>query len=107
MWRGHSCLLRCHSWRRLRHQRRDEPRRVRHKRPRPTAAFPLLAMKYVTLRNYMRTVDLIHRKRDGEELSPEEIGFLVDGYTAGNIPDYQMSAFLMATFYSGMSDREV
>jgi len=64
-------------------------------------------MKYVTLRNYMRTVDLIHRKRDGEELSPEEIGFLVDGYTAGNIPDYQMSAFLMATFYSGMSDREV
>jgi len=64
-------------------------------------------MKYVTLRNYMRTVDLIHRKRDGEELSPEEIGFLVDGYTAGNIPDYQMSAFLMATFYPGMSDREV
>jgi pyrimidine-nucleoside phosphorylase len=55
----------------------------------------------------MRTVDLIHRKRDGEELSPEEIGFLVDGYTAGNIPDYQMSSFLMATFYSGMSDREV
>src|SRR4051812_19403007 len=55
----------------------------------------------------MRTVDLIHRKRDGEELSPEEIGFLVDGYTNGNIPDYQMSAFLMATFHSGMSDREV
>jgi pyrimidine-nucleoside phosphorylase len=55
----------------------------------------------------MRTVDLIHRKREGEELSPEEISFLVDGYTAGSIPDYQMSAFLMATFYSGMTDREV
>jgi pyrimidine-nucleoside phosphorylase/thymidine phosphorylase len=55
----------------------------------------------------MRTVDLIHRKRDGEELSTEEIAFLVDGYTAGSIPDYQMSAFLMAVFYSGMSDREV
>jgi pyrimidine-nucleoside phosphorylase len=55
----------------------------------------------------MRTVDLIHRKRGGEELSPEELGFLVDGYTRGEIPDYQISAFLMAVFFSGMSDREV
>jgi pyrimidine-nucleoside phosphorylase len=55
----------------------------------------------------MRTVDLIQRKRDGEELAPEEIEFLVEGYTSGDIPDYQMSAFLMATFFSGMSDREV
>jgi pyrimidine-nucleoside phosphorylase/thymidine phosphorylase len=55
----------------------------------------------------MRTVDLIHRKRDGEELSVEEIAFLVDGYTSGVIPDYQMSAFLMAVFYSSMTDREV
>ncbi len=55
----------------------------------------------------MRTVDLIHRKRDGEELSAEEIQFLVDGYTRGDIPDYQMSAFLMGVFFSGMSDREV
>jgi pyrimidine-nucleoside phosphorylase len=55
----------------------------------------------------MRTVDLIHRKRDGEELSPEEIQFLVDGYTRGEIPDYQLSSFLMAVFFSGMSDREV
>src|SRR6185437_9701920 len=55
----------------------------------------------------MRTVDLIHRKRDGEELSAEEIQFLVDGYTRGEIPDYQMSAFLMAVFFSGMADREV
>ncbi len=55
----------------------------------------------------MRTVDLIHRKRDGEELSPEEIRYLVENYTRGAIPDYQMAAFLMAVFFSGMSDREV
>jgi pyrimidine-nucleoside phosphorylase len=55
----------------------------------------------------MRTVDLIQRKRDGEELAPEEIEFLVEGYTSGDIPDYQMSSFLMAVFFAGMSDREV
>jgi pyrimidine-nucleoside phosphorylase len=55
----------------------------------------------------MRTVDLIHRKRDGEELSAGEIGYLVDGYARGDIPDYQISAFLMAVYFSGMSDREV
>src|SRR5579872_753629 len=55
----------------------------------------------------MRTVDLIHRKRDGEELSPEEIASLVDGYSRNEIPDYQMSSFLMAVFFAGMSDREV
>jgi pyrimidine-nucleoside phosphorylase len=55
----------------------------------------------------MRTVDLIQRKRGGEELSPEEIEFLINGYTNGDIPDYQMSAFLMAVFFKGMTDREV
>jgi pyrimidine-nucleoside phosphorylase len=55
----------------------------------------------------MRTVDLIHRKRDGEELSAKEITYLVDAYTRGEIPDYQMSAFLMAVFFSSMSDHEV
>ncbi len=55
----------------------------------------------------MRTVDLIHRKRDGEELSPEEISTLIDAYTRNEVPDYQISAFLMATFFSGMTDREV
>jgi pyrimidine-nucleoside phosphorylase/thymidine phosphorylase len=55
----------------------------------------------------MRTVDLIQRKRDGAELSPAEIEFLVEGYTNGEIPDYQMSAFLMAVYFSGMADREV
>src|SRR5450631_1447006 len=55
----------------------------------------------------MRTVDLIQRKRGGEELAPEEIEFLVNGYTNGEIPDYQMSSFLMAVYFSGMTDREV
>ena len=55
----------------------------------------------------MRTVDLIARKRDGEELSAEEIEYLIQGYTSGEIPDYQMSAFLMATYFAGMEDREV
>jgi len=55
----------------------------------------------------MRTVDLIHRKRDGEELSPEEIIYLIEGYTRDEIPDYQISAFLMAVFFAGMTDREI
>jgi len=55
----------------------------------------------------MRTVDLIQRKRGGEELTPEAIEFLVEGYTSGDIPDYQMSAFLMAVFFKGLSDQEV
>src|SRR5580704_3499667 len=55
----------------------------------------------------MRTVDLIQRKRDGQELDSEEISYLVDGYTRGEIPDYQVSAFLMAVFFKGMTDREV
>lgn len=55
----------------------------------------------------MRTVDLIRKKRDGEELTPEEIAYLVNGYTAGEIPDYQMAAFLMAVYFSSMNDREV
>jgi len=55
----------------------------------------------------MRTVDLIYRKREGEELRAEEIQYLVDGYTRGEIPDYQISAFLMAVFFAGMSESEV
>src|SRR5580704_13643780 len=55
----------------------------------------------------MRTVDLILRKRGGEELSVEEIQYLINGYTTGDIPDYQMAAFLMATYFIGMTDREL
>lgn len=55
----------------------------------------------------MRTVDLIQRKRDGEELSPEEIVLLFDAYHRGEMPDYQMAAFLMAVYFNGMGEREV
>jgi pyrimidine-nucleoside phosphorylase/thymidine phosphorylase len=54
----------------------------------------------------MRTVDLITRKRNGEELLPEEVTWLVEGYTRGEIPDYQMAAFLMAVYFENMTDRE-
>ncbi len=54
----------------------------------------------------MRVVDLIRRKRDSQELSREEIGALIDGYTRGEIPDYQMSAFLMAAFLRGLNRAE-
>lgn len=54
----------------------------------------------------MRMVDLIEKKRDGGELSTEEINFIIDGYTKGDIPDYQMSAWAMAVFFQNMTQRE-
>jgi pyrimidine-nucleoside phosphorylase len=54
----------------------------------------------------MRMVDVIEKKRDGRELSTEEIQFLIKGYTKGQIPDYQISAFTMAIFFQGMTERE-
>jgi pyrimidine-nucleoside phosphorylase len=54
----------------------------------------------------MRTVDLIRKKRDEEELTAKEIEFLVENYTRGAIPDYQMAAFLMAAFYAGLNENE-
>jgi len=54
----------------------------------------------------MRMYDLIEKKRDGFELTSEEIQFFVDGYTKGVIPDYQMSALLMAIFFQKMNKRE-
>lgn len=54
----------------------------------------------------MRMVDLIEKKRDGLELTTEEIGFIISGYTNGEIADYQMSAFLMAIYFQNMTERE-
>ena len=54
----------------------------------------------------MNTVSIITRKRDGYELSRDEIKYIVDGYTSGSVPDYQMSAFLMAVYFRGMNKRE-
>src|SRR5581483_8934045 len=50
--------------------------------------------------------ELIQRKRDGRELSSEEISELVLGYARGEVPDYQMSAFCMAVYFRGLSSRE-
>ena len=55
----------------------------------------------------MRTVDLIEKKRDGGELSTEEIIYLINGYVSGAIPDYQIAALAMAIYYQGMSIREI
>ncbi|MHA0855519.1 pyrimidine-nucleoside phosphorylase [Paenibacillus sp. CMAA1364] len=54
----------------------------------------------------MRAVDIIQRKRDGHELSTEEIAFLIKGYVTGEVPDYQMSAWAMAIYFKGMTPRE-
>lgn len=54
----------------------------------------------------MRAVDIVRRKRNGTELSGEEIAFLISGYTQNDIPDYQMSAFLMAVNLVGMTEQE-
>ncbi len=55
----------------------------------------------------MRTVDLIQKKRDGLELTKEEITWLVNGCVDGSVPDYQMSAFAMAIYFKGMTTREI
>ena len=55
----------------------------------------------------MRIYDIIYKKRNGQELTKEEINFMIDGYVKGDIPDYQMSAMLMAIFLKGMSDNEI
>ena len=54
----------------------------------------------------MRMVDLIEKKRDGQELSTEEIKFIINGYTDGSIPDYQVSALTMAIYFKGMTEKE-
>ena len=54
----------------------------------------------------MRMVDLIEKKVNGEHLTSEEISFIVNGFTDGTIPDYQMAAFQMAVVFQGMTDRE-
>ena len=54
----------------------------------------------------MRMYDIIAKKRDGGVLSREELAFAVNGYVAGSVPDYQMSALLMAVYLRGMTDEE-
>lgn len=54
----------------------------------------------------MRMVDIIEKKRNGEELTTEEIRFFIQGYTEGTIPDYQVSSLMMAIYFQDMNDRE-
>ena len=54
----------------------------------------------------MRAVDIITRKRDGSELTAAEIDFFVQGFTRGEIPDYQAAAWLMAVYFQGMTEQE-
>ena len=55
----------------------------------------------------MRMQDLITKKRNGECLTSKELSFWVNGYVKGEIPDYQVSALLMAIYFQGMSDEEL
>ena len=55
----------------------------------------------------MRMVDLINKKRDGKSLQDDEIHFIIDGYLNGSIPEYQISAMLMAIYFKGMENREI
>ena len=55
----------------------------------------------------MRTIDIIRKKREGGELGREELAHIVEGYTRGQVPDYQVSAFLMAVYFQGLSDTEL
>ncbi len=55
----------------------------------------------------MRAYEVIHAKRDGRPIAAADIAALVDGFTQGEIPDYQMAAFCMAVFFRGMDDAEV
>ena len=54
----------------------------------------------------MRMYDLIMKKRNGFALDQEEIAFMITEYTAGRIPDYQMSAMMMAIYFQGMTEEE-
>ncbi|HEY8151129.1 MAG TPA: thymidine phosphorylase, partial [Vicinamibacteria bacterium] len=54
----------------------------------------------------MRAVDVIQKKRNGHELTKDEIAFFIEGYTRGSIPDYQASALAMAVFFKGMTAAE-
>ena len=55
----------------------------------------------------MRAVDIIQKKRDGLELTSQEIQWLIEGYVDGTVPDYQMAAFAMAVYFKGMTTREI
>ena len=56
--------------------------------------------------NNIHILDIIEKKRDNKEITKEEIDFVIEGYTNGKIPDYQMSALIMAIYLNGMNSEE-
>ena len=54
----------------------------------------------------MLAIEIIEKKKNGFQLTKNEIDFMVEGYTKGLIPDYQMSAFLMSIYFQGMTNEE-
>src|SRR6202043_295182 len=73
---------------------------------RPSLTLPFTDVRLSILFNRMRAVDLIRKKRDAGEHSREEIDFLISSYTHGEIPDYQMAAWLMAAWLRGLNPAE-
>src|SRR5215216_3914069 len=63
-------------------------------------------MEPIRMNQQMRAVDILARKRDGEALTRAEIDWIVLGYAKGDVPDYQMAAFLMAVYLRGMTRQE-
>ena len=61
----------------------------------------------MSLGESIRVPAILEKKRDGHALNKNEIDFLIKGYTAGEVPDYQMAAFAMAVFFRGMTDVEM
>ena len=55
----------------------------------------------------MKVLDLINKKKNGETLSKEEINFLISAFNQGDVPDYQMSALLMAIYFQGLNTKEI
>src|SRR5262249_20027276 len=78
-------------------------RRARQEAPRPVGRGRAVEEE---IARAMRTDDVIEKKRDGHELTRDEIAFVVEGYTRGTIPDYQAAALAMAIFFRGMTDAE-
>ena len=88
--------------------RSASPARSRRSSPSPNSAGrrPVGGAAASSLRHVIRAADVIERKRNGEELSDEEISELVLGYTRGDVPDYQMAAWCMAVYFKGLTGRE-